>query len=91
MAHTCERCGIPADETEMGTLALSREPDLADDLLSGAPAIAQFLGSGFTPRMVYYMAEKGSIPAFRLPGTSKLRARKSELRRSLSALAILNA
>lgn len=70
----------------MQTAAEDEAPEASpgDDLVSGAPAIARFMGAPFTPRMVYYLAEKGSIPAFRLPGTSKLRARKSELRRVLS-------
>jgi hypothetical protein len=38
--------------------------DLADDLLSGFPAIAEF--TGWPERRVYYLAEKKLIPLFKI-------------------------
>jgi hypothetical protein len=61
--------------------------DLAADLLSGAEAIAAFLGPSFTERKVYHLAEKGSLPVFRLPGARTLYGRKSELRQTFSRAA----
>lgn len=52
------------------------------DLLMGSQVIADFLG--WTPRRVYYAAEKQTLPIFRV-GT-KLTARRSELDKALSAL-----
>jgi hypothetical protein len=37
------------------------DASLADDLLRGVPAIAAFLGEN--PRRMYYLLEKGLIPA----------------------------
>lgn len=54
---------------------------LSDDLLRGAPAIADYLGPTFTARVVYHLAEKAAIPVFRLPNNTTLYARKSELDR----------
>ena len=54
---------------------------LADDLLRGAPKIAQYLGPEFTARSVYHLAEKGALPIVRLPNNTTLYARKSELDR----------
>lgn len=65
----------------------SDEPELADDLLTGADEIAAFLGAKFTERKVYHLAEQGSIPVFRLPGARTLHARKSQLRAAFSAAA----
>jgi hypothetical protein len=51
---------------------------LADDILEGADAIAEFLfGSKGTRRKVYYLAESSKLPIFRLG--SVLCARKSVL------------
>jgi hypothetical protein len=53
-------------------------PDLSDDLLTGADAIAEFLfGSKESRRKVYYLAECSKLPIFRLG--SVLCARKSVL------------
>ena len=54
---------------------------LADDLLTGAGAIANELG--WKPRKVYALAERGAIPVFKVGGV--LHARRSELRKRLSA------
>ena len=54
---------------------------LGDDLLSGASAIAAFLG--MTPRTVYDLAEKGRIPTFKLG--NRIYARKSELDQCMRA------
>ena len=64
---------------------MSNEPDLADDLLNDADEIGAFLG--WSRRQVYHAAEKNRIPIIRLSGSRTLRARKSELRRALSAAA----
>lgn len=61
--------------------------ELADDLLTGADEIAAFLGSSFTGRKVYHLAEKGSIPVFRLPGARTLYASKVQLREAFSTAA----
>jgi hypothetical protein len=51
---------------------------LADDLLEGADAIAEYLfGSKATRRKIYYLAETSKLPVFRLG--SMLCARKSVL------------
>lgn len=54
---------------------------LASDLLTGAREIAQ--ETGFSVRKVYDLAEAGYLPTFKLGG--KIHARRSELRRRLSA------
>jgi hypothetical protein len=51
--------------------------NLADDLLDGVPAIANF--TGWPPRRVYYLAEKGLIPLFKVG--DRWCGRKSTLRR----------
>ena len=53
--------------------------DLADDLLSGVPAIAEF--TGWPERRVYYLAEKKLIPLFKIG--DRWCGRKSTLRRQL--------
>jgi hypothetical protein len=53
--------------------------DLADDLLSGVPAIAEF--TGWPERRVYYLAEKELIPLFKVG--DRWCGRKSTLRRHL--------
>jgi hypothetical protein len=60
-----------------GGIAITREW-LADDILEGADAIAEFLfGSSSYRRKVYYLAECSKLPIFRLG--SVLCARKSVL------------
>lgn len=54
---------------------------LASDILSGAKEISD--ETGFSVRKVYDLAEAGYLPTFKLGG--KIHARRSELRRSLSA------
>ena len=57
--------------------------DLADDILEGAEAIAEFLfGSPEFRRKIYYLAECSKLPIFRLG--SVLCARKSVLLRFIS-------
>jgi hypothetical protein len=56
----------------------SSDTELADDILEGADAIAEFLfGSRSNRRKVYYLAECSKLPIFRLG--SVLCARKSVL------------
>jgi hypothetical protein len=66
---------------------MQNEPDLADDLLTGATPIAKFLGPPYTARKVYHLHEKGAIPTFTLPGCKTIHSRKSALRRAFSAAA----
>lgn len=54
---------------------------LAEDLLSGAKAAADYLGE--SPRKVYDMAGKGELPCIRKG--QKLYFRKSELDRAFSS------
>lgn len=56
-------------------------PPLAEDLLSGARAIARFCG--MTEREIYSAAERGELPIRRIAG--KLRARKSLLIEAFNA------
>jgi excisionase family DNA binding protein len=56
---------------------------LADDLLSGAKAAAQFIG--VPPRAVYHMVEAGDLPVIRKG--RKLFFRKSELEAAFRAAA----
>jgi excisionase family DNA binding protein len=57
--------------------------DLADDLLKGVEAIANY--TGLTKRAVYGLAEKGRLPVFKLDGW-KWCARKSTLRKHIDKL-----
>ena len=57
--------------------------DLAADLLDGVPAIATF--TGLPKRRIYYLAENGVLPLFKL-GERKWCGRKSTLRRYLDGL-----
>ena len=57
---------------------------LADDLLNGAAAIAEHMGPSWTPRRVFYAAERKYLPIFRLG--NRLCARKSTLRRRMEDL-----
>jgi len=50
--------------------------NLGSDLLKGATAIADFLGE--KPRRVFYLCERGLIPAFKIG--QRWHARKSTLR-----------
>jgi hypothetical protein len=58
-------------------------PLLRDDLLTGAAAIAEYIG--WPERRVYYAADKGYLPVSHVGNL--LVARKSELDRALSASA----
>lgn len=61
---------------------LSNSEDLTNDLLTGADAIAAFMGPPWNPRKIYWAAEKKHLPIGRVG--SALIARKSELSRRLS-------
>ena len=50
---------------------------LADDLMSGVTAIADF--TGWPARRIYEEAEKGRLPLFKLPGGRIWQGRKSTL------------
>ncbi|KQT33666.1 hypothetical protein ASG29_06550 [Sphingomonas sp. Leaf412] len=56
---------------------------LADDILRGAKAIAEF--TGLEEWEVYYLKKSGALPVFKLPGCRGLFARKSEIERAFSA------
>ncbi|GAA4754011.1 hypothetical protein GCM10023264_21460 [Sphingomonas daechungensis] len=56
---------------------------LADDLLAGANAAANFIG--VTPRAVYHLVEGGRLPVVRMG--KRLYFRKSELERAFSTAA----
>jgi hypothetical protein len=60
------------------------DQSLADDLLVGVAAIAEYLGE--PPRRVFYLAKRGAIPAFKLPGAAIWHARKSTLRQHIERL-----
>lgn len=49
--------------------------NIADDILKGADAIAEFIGED--RRAIYHAAKKGTIPIFRIG--ENIRARKSTL------------
>ena len=51
------------------------KPTLADDMLEGVAAIAEF--TGFKPRRIFYLAEGGKLPLFKVG--SKWCGRKSTL------------
>ena len=57
--------------------------DLANDLLDGVTAIAEF--TGFTERQIYHMAENRLLPLFKV-GRRKWCGRKSTLRRHIDGL-----
>ncbi len=57
---------------------------LGDDLLNGAAAIAEHMGPDWTPRRVFYAAERKYLPIFRLG--NRLCARKSTLVRHMEDL-----
>lgn len=56
---------------------------LATDLLDGVAAIAEFVG--LPQRRVYYLAENGKLPLFKM-GDRKWQGRKSTLRRHIAKL-----
>jgi excisionase family DNA binding protein len=56
-------------------------PALADDLLEGAAAAANYIG--LTRRKVYRMTEKGDLPAIRKG--NRIFYRKSDLQRAFQA------
>ena len=56
---------------------------LATDLLDGVAAIAEFVG--LPQRRVYYLAENGKLPLFKL-GDRKWQGRKSTLRQHMAKL-----
>lgn len=58
---------------------------LSEDLLKGVKAIADYLGPQFSERAVYHLVEKDSLPIFRLPDSTTIYARKSELNQHFSA------
>ena len=58
------------------------EPPLAEDLLTGAAAIARFVfGDEGERRRVYWLADTGQLPVFRIGST--LCARKSRILRAV--------
>jgi len=66
--------------TERHSVQSDTSPELADDILRGADAIAEFIfGDRGNRRKVYYLAECCRLPVFRLG--SMLCARRSVLMR----------
>jgi hypothetical protein len=57
--------------------------NLADDLLDGVEAISKF--TGLPRRRIYYLAENGLLPLFKI-GDRRWQARKSTLRRHIESL-----
>ena len=57
---------------------------LADDMLVGVEAIAAYIGED--PRKTFYLLQKKQLPAFKLPGSSVWRARKSTLQKHIERL-----
>ena len=57
------------------------DDNLADDALYGAKAIADFLGPPWTPRKVYYAAQKKHLPIGQLG--NHLISRKSKISRAI--------
>lgn len=65
-------------ETHSTAEGPSDQPDLSDDLLVGANAIAEFMfGDSRKRRQVYHLAHSGQLPIFKLGAI--LCARKSRL------------
>lgn len=65
-------------DLKSGTSPATAEPCLADDLLEGAEAIAEFFyGDNKKRRKIYHVAEGGNLPTFRMGAI--LCARKSTL------------
>ena len=59
--------------------------DLAEDLLDGVEAISKF--TGLPRRRVYYLAENGLLPLFKI-GARKWQGRKSTLREHIRKLEV---
>ena len=83
--------GVAGSSDSASAAALGMLPDatgppaLADDLLYGAAAIAEFLfGSAEDRRRVYWLAEFGQLPTFNL-GTT-ICARRSSILRAVELL-----
>jgi hypothetical protein len=55
------------------------EEKLANDILRGCPAIADYIGE--SPRQTYHLLETGQLPGFKMPNGREWRARKSTLNR----------
>jgi hypothetical protein len=55
---------MPARPEATGRKPVSGHGLLADDLLEGVAAIATF--TGFKPRRVFYLAENGKLPLFKV-------------------------
>jgi hypothetical protein len=58
------------------------EPKLAEDLMVGAKPIAEFMG--LPVRQIFYLAETGRLPLFKIG--NKWAARKSAIERHLANL-----
>jgi len=58
---------------------------LADDLMRGVPAIADFIGE--RRRQTYDLLENGKLPGFKLPDGRIWHAFKSKIRRHYEKLA----
>jgi len=58
---------------------------LADDLLLGVPAIADFIGE--SPRQTYDLLEAGRVPGFKLGGGRIWYASKARLKHHYARLA----
>jgi hypothetical protein len=65
----------------MSSMSDNTTNELRDDLLNGATEIGGYLG--WDPRRIYHAAAKGYLPITKVGAI--LTARKSELRRALSA------
>jgi hypothetical protein len=57
---------------------------LSDDMLVGSRAIAEYIGED--ARKTFYLLQKKQLPAFKLPGSSIWRARKSTLQNHIKRL-----
>ena len=58
---------------------LTNDLNLAEDLLDGADAIAEFLGDGWNVRRIYYCVEREQLPVIRTG--KRIVGSKSRLRR----------
>jgi predicted DNA-binding transcriptional regulator AlpA len=58
---------------------MSEHEVLGPEKLWGAPAIAQ--ATGLSPDTIYRLADQPGVPIYRPPGTNRLCAFRSELRR----------
>ena len=61
---------------------MEQKENLSNDLMEGVPAIADFYGA--KERRVYYLLERGQIPAFKVG--NRWCARKSTLLKHIAAL-----